>query len=182
MIDHDVARRREQLHEVAVAAPRPVVDTIEQIVDDFYAIGLKARLDVVRAENAEPGGDVANGIHREPDVLDLAPGTSPVLISDGQQNRVPRLRCLPVAFHDVALDDDVAGVFQLEQVLHLPPTVAVVPLERFRERVRPHHDVRRRQIRYSGIRSAEDDVLSCSFEIVVLNDVIAGSVPSGDRL
>ena len=86
----------------------------------------------------------------------------------------------PDVLEHVAFDEDAPRVLQLERVLHLPLLPA--PLERLREVVAPDGDVGWHQVGDRRIGAAEQDVLACAFEIVVLDEVRAGAVPAGNRL
>src|ERR671912_863340 len=80
---------------------------------------------------------VSNDVTTYGDIFDGGPWCPPVLVARCEQDRIADLRLQPAVLHQVALDEDPPGIFQLEQVLDLPPLAApgkrlchVVPPER----------------------------------------------------
>src|SRR5207248_1211050 len=96
------------------------------------------------------------------------------------QNRVSNLRFLPDELQQVAFDQDSLGVLQLKEILDLP--LLRSPRRGFRKMVAPEDDVLRNQTLNRRIRSAQDEVFSRPFEIVVLDRVRTRTVPAGNRL
>jgi hypothetical protein len=86
---------------------------------------------------------------------------------------------------DVALDQHAPRVLQLEKVLDRPLSVVWrggAPRQRLHQLVAAHDDVRRDQIGDARIAAAEHEIFSGGLEMVVLDGVRAGPVPSGNRL
>ena len=183
VIDRDVARRVAQKREVAVAAPRVAIDAVEHVVVDAEVVRFAARMVGIGAEHLQRRRDVAHHVAAELDVLDLAPWARAVLVAHGEQHRIAGLRLLPRALHHVALDEDAARVFQLEEIFHLPRGRAGrLPRERLAEHIVADDDLRRRELEDRRIGAAEHDVLARRLEVVVLDRVGAGPVPAGDCL
>ena len=132
VIDDDVRRCVAQLQEVAVTAPS-AVDVVEQIVANLEIVRLNARACmIVVPEDADAAACVPDDVVAEVDVPNRAPRTAAARVAHGQHDRPAGLRLHPVVLEDVLLDDHVARVLQLEQILDGPPgppgaTVPAVP-------------------------------------------------------
>ncbi len=173
--NHREARRRR----IRRRAPRRV-DVVRQVVADDDAGGLLARREVVVAGDVEDRRDVADDVVLDRDVLDDGPGRSAALIARRHQNRIALLASRPVVFDRVPLEEHVLRVLELDEVLDGPRRRP--PGDRFRDVVAAQRDVRGHQVRDGGIAAAEQHVLSCRLEVVVLDQIRAGTVPAGDRL
>src|SRR4029078_1311500 len=73
---------------------------------------------VAQQVNAAPGmtNDVIDELH----ILDNGPRSRALLIAHGEQRGKAALRFLPVVFHDVALHQHAAGIFELKDILDRP--------------------------------------------------------------
>ena len=103
-----------------------------------------------------------------------------VRVAWGQHDGKARLSLFPVILHDVVLDQDVAGVLQLEDVLDLPPRAA--PLHRPSHVVVADQHVAGHQVRDGRIGAPEQKDLAGRFQVVVLDGIRPGAVPAADGL
>src|SRR5206468_8821915 len=97
-------------------------------------------------------------------VLDHRPRRGAVLTSDRKQDGKPILSVGPVVLEEIAVDEDPAGVLQLEKVLDRPrrPLVRGIPQlpgQGLREMIAPDFDVGRNKIRYGRIPAAKHHIL-----------------------
>src|SRR4030095_4193733 len=116
--------------------------------------------------------DVAELIVDERDVLDPGPGRGPLLIARGEHDREALLSVSPVAREAIALDQNAAGVLELQQVLDRPPPAVVVrmlvpPRPGPGDIIGPNLDVGRHETFEPRILSTEHHVLPGRLEVVV---------------
>jgi hypothetical protein len=184
VIDGDVGHPVQQLEQAAVAPG--AADVLEQVVVDGDAAGAPARVVVVAPEHVDARGDVANHVVGEHHVLDHRPRRLAVLVARGEEHREAVLAVRPVVLEQVAVDDDAAGVLQLEQVLDRPRLLALgfvhPPRQRLRHVVVHHLDVGGHEVRHRRVGAAEHHVLARGLEVVVGDAERSGAVPPGHGL
>ena len=182
--ERDVLRRVAENGEPAVGGMVGQVvrgaDVVDQVVLDRDVLGLQRRVDVVPARDVEHRGEVPDDVAPNGDVPRHRPRRAAALIARREQDGVARLTRRPVVLDGVAFDQDILGVLELEQVLDRPALRH--PRERPADQVAAHRDVRRHQVRNARIAAAEHHVLAGGLEVVVLDQIRAGSVPAHDRL
>jgi hypothetical protein len=180
VVDRDVARPAGQQEKIAAAAPVLAVDVGEHVVAHRDRLRLLARMVVVVAEDVDARRAVTHHVPLEVDVIDGAPRTAAILVTDGEHHREPRLPALPVVFQGVTNDRNASRVLQLDQVLDDP--VLAPPFSLLGELISADRDVGRHQARDERIRAAEQQVLAGRFEVVVRDGKGSRTIPAAHSL
>ncbi len=179
VLDLHVQRPVANQEELAVPSPARI-DVVQQVVRNLDPLCLAAGVGAVASEQVDGGGDVPDHVISKVDVLDRGPRRLAVLVSRREEDGVPGLRAAPVVLEQVAVNPDVARVLQLEEVLHLPGFAT--PGGGTRDMVADEPDVARHEARNRRVRAAEQEDLTCRFQVVVEDAVRPRSVPSRNRL
>src|SRR5262245_30442458 len=167
--------------------PALLVYFFEQVVRDPHSPSHHTWKVVVRAVHVEATADATDDVIREGHVLDDRPGGRPVLVANGEEDRIPGLPHRPAVLEDVAVNQDALRVLQLEEVLDAPGSARVAriadpPREGLEAVVATELDVRRHEIGDARVGAAEDEILSGALEIVVDDLERAGAIPAADGL
>src|SRR6185369_6353730 len=165
-------------------------DVLPQIVPDqnpFGFLTLIPRTVVVVSHERNSASAVTDDVIDELDILHNRPWSIAVLIAYREQHGKSGLGLLPTVFHHVALDDDAAGIFQLEQVLDGPlcafvSRLVLLPSQGFHQVIPSHYNVRPHEILDVRIAAAEHDVLTGPLQVVVADFERTGAPPAENRL
>jgi hypothetical protein len=83
-------------------------------------VRLPARVHVVTAQDVHAARHMTQEVAADDDAFNRGPRRAAALIARRQQDGIAGLIGHPEVFHDVAFDDDVARVLQLEEILDGP--------------------------------------------------------------
>jgi hypothetical protein len=172
--------RAFDLEEAPRAAELRPVHVVEQVVLDEDVVGLLAELVVVAPEDVEHRPTRAGRCCcRKTTRCTTVAGLPPYWLR-GVKRIEAVLRRRPVVLEDVALDEHVLRVLQLEEVLDRPG--AALPLQRLRQVVAHEAHAGGHEVGDARVRSAQHEVLAGPHQVVVLDVERPGPVPAGDRL